>query len=82
MQSDNLSVNWNKLKEYLKQGYVEMFVFEAIPNNYKPAPSEGYFAMRSHKRRIFMNLDNGCIPHPDEIKRRIDTKQYTELLIN
>lgn len=84
MQSDKDTTSkiYNKLQDYIKKGNIELFLFESPANNYKPAPTEGYFAMRSNKRRIFMNLDNGHIPHPDEIQRRIDSKQYTELLIS
>lgn len=58
------------LTERLRQltDNVEVFLAESPHNNYKPKPPEGFFAMRSHKRRIFMPLLNGRIPPPDLVQ--------------
>ena len=54
----------------------EIFLFESPVNNYQPRPPEGCFAMRSHKRRIFMPLLNGRIPPPDLVQERIKLGEY------
>jgi hypothetical protein len=66
----------NKFKELVTQ--CELFLFESPCNNYQPAPPTGWFAMRSHKRRIFMQLVNGAIPNGDEVQRRINAEEFTE----
>jgi hypothetical protein len=54
----------------------EMFLMESPYNNYQPRPPEGCFAMRSHKRRIFMPLLNGRIPPSDLVQERIKLGEY------
>jgi len=48
---------FRELNELCKD--LEMFVIEATPNDYTPAPPEGWFGMRSHKRRVFLPLVDG-----------------------
>ena len=60
---------------HLTEG-VEVFLMESPYNNYQPKPPEGFFAMRSHKRRIFMPLLNGRIPPPDLVQERIKLGEY------
>ena len=55
---------------------VEVFLAESPHNNYKPKPPEGFFAMRSRNRRIFMPLLNGRIPPPDLVQERIKLGEY------
>lgn len=55
----------------------EIFLIESPANHYVPAPPKGWFAMRSNKRRIFLRLDNWCIPSSDEVYRRIQNGEFT-----
>lgn len=50
----------------LKSG-AEVFIIEATPNDYEPKPPPGWFGMRSHKNRVFLQLINGCIPGSDQL---------------
>lgn len=59
-------------------GRFELFMFEAPCNNYQPAPPIGWFAMRSNKRRIFLQLVNGTMLNGDEVQRRIRVREFTE----
>lgn len=43
-----------KLKEAVLVGKLEVFLCESPLNLYRPAPPPGYFAMRSHRRRVFI----------------------------
>ena len=56
----------------------EMFLFEAFANKYQPAPPDGWFALRSSRRRIFMRLNDGRVPAPEEIQERLKSGEFTE----
>ena len=66
--------NYQRLRQLTDN--VEVFLVESPHNNYKPKPPEGFFAMRSHKRRIFMPLLNGRVPPPDLVQERIKLGEY------
>ena len=57
----------------------EMLLFESPANKYQPAPPDGWFALRSSKRRVFMRLNNGRRPPPEEIQERLKTGEFNEL---
>lgn len=52
----------------------DLFVIESPSNWGTPGysrPPPGWFAIRSSTKRLFMQLDRGAMPHPDEIQRRL-----------
>lgn len=67
---------YNQLKHLA--GQHEIFLFEAPSNKYQPAPQEGWFGMRSSKRRVFMRLDNGKMPTPDVVQSRLAVGEFVE----
>lgn len=58
---------------------VEVFLFESPYNNYLPKPPEGFFAMRSSRRRIFIPLDRGKMPSPITVQSRLDTGEFMSI---
>ena len=50
---------YKKLSEFVAKNPVEIFMIESPQNHYQPEPPEGYFAVRSAKRRLFVRLDEG-----------------------
>ena len=69
------------LTERLRQltDNVEVFLVESPHNNYKPKPPEGFFAMRSHKRRVFLPLDGGKTPSPITMQVQLDTGEFVSM---
>lgn len=57
----------------------EIFLFESPYNNYHPKPPEGFFAMRSSKRRVFIPLDHGKMPSPITVQSRLDTGEFVSM---
>lgn len=70
--------NTESILKYMKEHAVEMFLMESPQNHYVPTPPEGCFGMRSNKRRIFLQLNNGAVPTPDEIEYLIKHKEFIE----
>lgn len=63
-----------ELKELSAQ--CEFFLYESPDNHYQPAPPEGYFAMRSDKRRIF--LPNVARSSPERAQEFIAAGEFIE----
>jgi hypothetical protein len=63
---------YDRVKELTKD--TEMFLHESPYNNYQPKPPEGFFALRSHKRRLFIKGTYG--PH---VQNLIEQKEYIEI---
>lgn len=68
---------YERLVQTVKEADVELFLFESPHNHYQPVPPEGYFGIRSHKRRLFVQLDEGRIP-VGKIQDRINSGEYIE----
>lgn len=69
------------IKQVLPTRGVELFVHEARDNGYTPEPPKGWFAIRSHKRRLFvrLNRDGAQMPTPDQLQKRLDAGDYMEM---
>ena len=57
----------------------EVFLVESPHNNYQPEPPEGFFAIRSHKRRVFLPMDGGKMPSPITVQSRLDTGEFVSV---
>ena len=66
----------DKIKQLATQH--ELFLYESHANNYQPAPPVGWFAMRSHKRRIFLQRIDDRIPNGEIVQSMINAKEYHE----
>lgn len=55
----------------------DLFLIEA-PKNHQPEPPIGYFALRSSKRRVFIQLDNGSIPDINKIENKLKIGEFIE----
>lgn len=67
-----------ELYRLAKERNIEAVLMESPSNNYRPAPPDGWFGMRSQSRRLFLKLNNGHIPGADEIVDRIKRGQFIE----
>jgi hypothetical protein len=65
--------------ERMKEMGTDIFLFEAHANHYLPEPPDGFFAVRSNKRRLFLRLNNGAVPAPEEINELIHRKEFIEI---
>ncbi len=65
---------FNTIKNLASQH--EIFLVESPHNNYSPSPAKGWFAMRSNKRRVFMQLSDGKIPDANEIQWRLSKEEF------
>ncbi len=69
---------FQRLSAAIKASNVEFLMVESPMNCYQPPAPPGHFAMRSHKRRLFIALDDGSYPHPNRIQELVDAKLYQE----
>jgi hypothetical protein len=58
---------------------LEIFLVESYYNHYQPEPPKGFFGVRSHKRGLFMPLENGSsVPRGEKINQYIRSGEYIE----
>jgi hypothetical protein len=72
----NMSEPYRRAIEFARS--IELFLVESPENKYQPEPPDGWFGLRSNKRRIFMRLNGTSVPPPDEIQARIDRGDYVD----
>lgn len=68
---------YKKMLEQISKTNVEMFLFESPYNRYTPAPPDGYVALRSNKRRLFVKAD--LRSNPENVQKLIEQKEYIEM---
>ena len=59
-----------KFKALANDVNCDFFLYESPSNHYSPAPPDGYFALRSSKRRIFLpNMYRGKLFNISELTK-------------
>lgn len=69
---------YESLRQCIRENTTEFFLFESPYNNYQPKPPDGFFAMRSEKRRIFIRLTAGQAADAEVVKKLIENHEYIE----